>query len=129
MKKSRLVAVSTLLSFFLFFFLAAQQAAGQNAVVSSPPLPDNLSKFFSSHCTPCHFNNGRKMAMVYVNFDDWTKNTPEKQTLKAERISNMLNKGKMPPAGERKKRPEIVPTKEQVAMVTAWAETLKPAKK
>lgn len=128
MKRSKLLTASTLLSLILFLLVCTQRAAGQTAV-SSPPLSDNMSKFFSGHCTPCHFNNGAKMAMIFVNFDDWTKNTPEKQYEKAQKITKMVSSGKMPKKSEVKKRPEIVPTKDQIEMVKTWAATFKPVKK
>ncbi len=128
MKRSRLLTAFTLFSLIMFLFVSSQKAAGQTAV-SSPPLSDEMSKFFSGHCTPCHFNNGQKMAMVFVNFDDWTKNTPEKQYEKAQKITKMVSSGKMPKKSEVKKRPEIAPTKEQIEMVKAWAATFKPVKK
>jgi hypothetical protein len=127
MKKSRLLTVSTMLSIILFLLVYSQRVAGQSTV-SSPPLSDNMSKFFSGHCTPCHFNNGAKMAMIFVNFDDWTKNTPEKQYEKAQKITKMVSSGKMPKKSEVKKRPEIVPTKEQIEMVKTWAATFTPVK-
>ena len=43
------------------------------------------------------------MAMIFVNFDDWTKNTPEKQYEKAQKISKMVSKGKMPQQSEERK--------------------------
>jgi hypothetical protein len=128
MKRSKLLTASTLLSMMLFLFIASQRAAGQ-APVSSPPLSDEMGKFFSGHCTPCHYNNGEKMAMFMVNFDDWTKNSPERQYEKAQKITKMVSSGKMPKKSEVKKRPEIVPTKEQIEMVKAWAATFKPVKK
>jgi hypothetical protein len=128
MKRSSFLTASVLLSIIMCLPVCLQSAAGQSAV-SSPPLSYNMSKFFSGHCTPCHFNKGEKMAMIFVNFDDWTKNTPEKQYEKAQKITKMVSSGKMPKASEVKKRPEIVPTKEQIEMVKTWAATFKPVKK
>ena len=129
MKKLKILTGTTLFALIFFFLMATQQSAGQKAVVSSPAMPDNLNKIFSNSCKPCHFNNGSKMAMVYVNFDDWTKNTPEKQASKAGKIYSMVSSGKMPKKSEIAKRPDIVLTKDQIEMVKKWSETFKTEKK
>ena len=129
MKKPKILTGTSLFAMIFFFLMATQQSAGQKAVISSPPMPDNLNKIFAYSCKPCHFNNGSGMAMVYVNFDDWTKNTPEKQASKAGKIYKMVSSGKMPKASEVKKRPDIVLTKDQIEMIKKWSETFKTEKK
>jgi len=129
MKKIKIITGTSLFALILFFLMATQQSAGQKAVVSSPAMPENLNKIFANSCKPCHFNKGSGMAMVYVNFDDWTKNTPEKQASKAAKIYKMVNSGKMPKASEVKKRPDIVLTKDQIAMIKAWSESFPSEKK
>jgi hypothetical protein len=128
MKKLKILTGTSLFALIFFFLLATQQSAGQKAVISSPAMPDNLNKIFAYSCKPCHFNNGAKMAMVMVNFDDWTKNTPEKQAAKAGKIYKMVSSGKMPKASEVKKRPDIVLSKEQKEMIKIWSETFKTGK-
>lgn len=129
MKKLKILTGTSLFAMILFFLLATQQSAGQKAVISSPAMPDNLNKIFANSCKPCHFNNGSGMAMVYVNFDDWTKNTPEKQASKAAKINKMVSSGKMPKASEVKKRPDIVLTNDQKEMIKKWSETFTADKK
>jgi hypothetical protein len=128
MKKLKILTGSSLFALIFFFLLATQQSAGQKAVVSSPPIPDNLNKIFSNSCKPCHFNNGSKMALIYVNFDDWTKNTPDKQASKAAKIYKNINSGFMPKKSEVEKRPDIVLSKEQKEMIKTWSESFKTAK-
>jgi hypothetical protein len=128
MKKLKILTGTSLFALVFFFLLATQQSAGQKAVISSPPIPDNLNKIFSNSCKPCHFNNGSKMAMVYVNFDDWTKNTPDKQAAKAAKIYKNIASGFMPKKSEVEKRPDIVLSKEQKEMIKTWSESLKTTK-
>jgi len=109
--------------------LSFQNAASQQKDSSSKPLPEDLKKFFLTSCIPCHTSKGGVMPKSVVNFEEWSNLSAEKQASKAEKISGALEKGKMPPKSAREKRPEIVPTKEQIAMVQKWAESLKLSKK
>ena len=40
-----------------------------------------------------------------------------------------LNKGAMPPKAARAKRPELIPTKEQVEIIKKWSESFKSESK
>jgi hypothetical protein len=128
MKKQQILTGTSLFVLIFFFLMATQQSAGQKAVVSSPALPDNLNKIFSNSCKPCHYNKGSKMALIYVNFDDWTNLTPDKQASKADKIYKNTSNGFMPKKSEVAKRPDIVLSKEQKDMIKTWSESLKVAK-
>ena len=129
MRKITKIRKSFLFFVTSFLVLTFQNAAAQQAEKTGQPLPADVNKFVSNSCTPCHTDKGGFMSKSALNFDDWTKMTSEKQNSKAEKIADVVEKGKMPPKGAREKRPEIVPTKEQIAMVQKWAESVKPAKK
>ena len=129
MKKFNILKGSIISMLTAFILLSLQNASAQQKETASKPLPADLNKFFLTSCVPCHTSKGGVMSKSVVNFDEWSKLTGDKQSSKAEKISGVLEKGKMPPKSAREKRPEIVPTKEQIAMVQKWAESLQPPKK
>ena len=100
-------------------------AAAQDKKEQSSPLPEDINKIFHTSCMPCHWNDGKKMALSRVNFSKWSEYDAAKEAKKASLICSTLNKGKMPPRKVRKSVPEIVPTKEQVDLICKWAESLK----
>lgn len=99
---------------------------GQEAGKPSPALPDNINKIVSVSCVPCHTDKGGIMSRGKLNFTNWTQYSPEKQKEKADFMSSVLEKDKMPPKSARKNRPEIIPTKEQKEAIKKWAESVKP---
>lgn len=129
MKKLKVLSGAFTAVLILFFLMASLEVAGQQTAKPSPAMPDDLNKIFTHSCTPCHTTKGPKMAQFMVNFDDWTKNTPEKQASKAEKIYSMVKSGKMPKKSEVEKRPDIVLTEAQIGLIKQWAESLKPPKK
>ncbi len=129
MKKRNILKGSISCMLIAFILFSFQSLNAQPNVTDQKSMPAELSKFFQNSCTPCHTSKGGVMPKSVVNFDEWDKLSAEKQGSRAEKIAGVLEKGKMPPKSAREKRPEIVPTKEQVAMVQKWAETLKPPKK
>lgn len=102
-----------------------QIASAQDKKEQSSPLPENMNKIFQTSCTPCHWNDGKKMALSRVNFSNWPKYDTGKQAKKASLICKTLNRGKMPPKSVRKSVPELIPTKEQISLICGWAESLK----
>jgi hypothetical protein len=129
MKNLNLFKGLLLFSFILLFLMIAPYAIAQQDTKLSPPIPDELNKIFMRSCIPCHATNGKAIALNFINFDAWTKYTPEKQAKKANMILYVLNKEKMPPKAARENRPDIIPTKEQIAAVKKWADALNPEKK
>jgi hypothetical protein len=109
----------------VFLFSNIQIASGQEKKVKSSPLPENIKNICQTSCTPCHWNDGKKMALSMINFSKWEEYSFEKQTKKASLICKTLNKGKMPPKSARKSVPESIPTKEQIDLICGWAESLK----
>ena len=63
------------------------------------------------------------MSKAKLNFTEWTNYSPEKQKEKAAKMFSELNKGAMPPKTAREKRPELIPTKEQVEIIKKWSES------
>lgn len=129
MKKLRINAGLILITLALSILMVAQEAAGQQTGKPSQAIPDDLIKIFTHSCTPCHTGKGSVIAKSMVNFDDWSKYSPDKQAIKAGKISSAVNSGFMPKKSEREKRPEIILTKEQIEAITKWTNTLNPPKK
>jgi hypothetical protein len=116
-------AVLTLV--FLFVNLSVK---GQDNAKLVASFPDNVNKIISTSCTPCHTDKGGSMAKSKLNFSAWEKYTPEKQKERAKKMYAELDKGKMPPKAARQKRPDLIPTPDQVAVIKNWSE-IYPANK
>lgn len=100
-------------------------ASGQDKKEQSSPIPEKIHKVFQTSCMPCHWNDGKKMALMRINFSKWEEYDANKEAKKASLICKTLNKGKMPPKSVRKSVPELIPTKEQIDLICGWAESLK----
>jgi len=121
---------NALLSFLIPGFLVSSlllmciTAKAQDASKSPATLPDEVNKIFTASCTPCHTSQGGLMSKAKLNFTEWTNYSPEKQKEKAAKIYSEVNKGAMPPKMAREKRPELIPTSEQAAIIKKWSESL-----
>jgi len=129
MKKS--VVLSFLFPCFisLGLFLINNSAVAQDAVKASATLPDSVNTIITSSCTPCHTSQGGIMSKTKLNFTEWTNYSPEKQKERAAKIYSEINKGSMPPKMAREKRPETIPTKDQVDIIKKWSESFTTDKK
>jgi len=117
---------STLLVMVLAAILAnVQIASGQDQKEKPSPMPENINKIFKTSCIPCHWADGKKMAMSRINFSKWAEYDSKKEAKKASLICKTLGKGKMPPKSARKSAPELIPTKEQIDLICGWAASLK----
>ena len=102
---------------------------GQEGSKTSSALPEEINKIVTASCTPCHTLNGGLMSRSKLNFTEWTNYSPEKQKDRASKMFSELNKGAMPPKSARAKRPELIPTKEQVEIIKKWSESLSSGSK
>jgi hypothetical protein len=116
------VAVTMVLIFVNFSAKAQDNAK----LVAS--FPDNVNKILSTSCTPCHTDKGGTMSKSKLNFSAWEKYSPEKQKEKVKKMFAELDKGKMPPKAARQKRPDLIPTSEQVEVIKKWSETYSASK-
>ncbi len=107
----------------LGLFLLTSQVRGQEAVKTAQSLPDSVNKIVTFSCVPCHTSQGGLMSRAKLNFTEWTNYSPGKQKEKAAKMYSELNKGAMPPKAAREKRPEIIPTKEQIEIIKNWSES------
>jgi hypothetical protein len=99
---------------------------GQVDIKSLSAIPDDVNKILTSSCTPCHTSNGGLMSKAKLNLTEWSKYSPEKQKEKAAKMYSEINKGAMPPKMAREKKPELVPTKEQIEIIKKWSESFPP---
>ena len=104
--------------------LAPVVAAGQQSKVPLP-MPTEIRSIFQKSCMECHGKHGRLFARWKVNFTRWEDYTADEQAKKSFMICSILSDGKMPPKKVQEKKPDLVPTKEQVNMICKWADSLK----
>jgi hypothetical protein len=129
MKKSVVLSFLVPCVLILSLFLISNPAIAQDTAITSPALPDSVNKIVSYSCTPCHTSDGGLMSRSKLNFTEWTNYSPEKQKEKAAKMYSELNKGAMPPKMAREKKPETIPTKDQIEIIKKWSESLTADKK
>jgi mono/diheme cytochrome c family protein len=100
--------------------------SGQTVKEQTSPIPENINKIFQTSCFTCHGSNGRILPMAKLDFSKWAEYGAAKEAEKASKICSMLTEGLMPPKSIRESNPELIPTKEQIALICKWAESLKP---
>jgi cytochrome c5 len=100
--------------------------SGQTGQEQTSPIPENINKIFQTSCFTCHGSKGRILPMAKLNFSKWAEYGAEKEADKASQICSVLTAEAMPPKSVRKSNPELIPTKEQIALICKWAESLKP---
>ena len=129
MKKS--LVLSFLIPYFLFFslLLICNPANSQDAAKASATLPDSINKIVTNSCIPCHSSQGGLMSKSKLNITEWTNYSPEKQKEKAAKMYSEINKGAMPPKAAREKRPESIPTNDQLEIIKRWSESFTADKK
>jgi Haem-binding domain len=123
MKKTILTSLSVPVFFVIFLLILGLPIKGQDASKTASALPDEINKIVSVSCTPCHTSEGGLMSKTKLNLTEWTNYSPEKQKEKAAKMFSELNKGAMPPKMAREKRPETIPTKDQVEIIKKWSES------
>lgn len=115
-------------------FLFASFASGEARVITihqkddkttGSSIPADVHQIFENSCFDCHSKGGKKMAMSHVNFSVWDSYSDDKKEKKSADIVKMLKKGAMPPKLYRQSHPDKIPSAEQIALISQWAETLK----
>ena len=109
---------------FIANFAVAQTS--EKSAAAPTTLPANMSQFVQNSCAHCHMEPGNKMALTKVNFSKWDEYSAEKQASKANSVSKMVTKGKMPPKGFKADHPDKVPTDADKKMVQEWAASKQP---
>lgn len=121
----KIVFFSKLFPIFLVFglFLSNVRVIAQEAAKTGQPLPDEVDKIVTASCKSCHSSDGKLMAKSKLNFTEWTNYSPEKQKERAAKMYSELKKGAMPPKAARAKRPDLIPTKDQIEIIKKWSES------
>jgi hypothetical protein len=109
----------------MIVFIPSPAVSQEKSTTEGPALPDSVSKIIMNSCAACHTSGGNGMACSHVNFSNWQKYTPDKQSGKAQSICKVLTKGSMPPKKFRESHPDAVPTEQQVKTICNWAQSLK----
>jgi mono/diheme cytochrome c family protein len=110
----------------IFMLASTQIISGQTVKEQASPIPENIDKIFQASCFTCHGSNGKMLPMAKLNFSKWVEYGAVKEAEKASKICSELTEELMPPKSVRKSNPELIPTKEQIALICKWAESLKP---
>jgi mono/diheme cytochrome c family protein len=129
MKKICLSAFMLQIALVLGLLLSPNIVSGQENAKPLSTLPDDVNQILTVSCVPCHTNQGGLMSKAKLNLTDWANYSPEKQKEKAAKMYSELNKGAMPPKMAREKRPETIPTKEQIEIIKKWSESFPADKK
>jgi len=128
MKKLAVWSLLTTGLIIIGIFLSTLQVRGQETLKVVPALPEEVNKIVVASCTPCHTNEGKLLSRSKLNFEKWTDYSAEKQKERAAKMYSELNKGAMPPKAARQKRPDLIPTTEQIAVIKKWSESFKSEK-
>ena len=123
MKKTAFTSLMIPGVLILGLFLLISPVRGQEDAKTAQSLPDSVNKIVTFSCVPCHTSQGGLMSKAKLNFTEWTNYSPEKQKEKATKMYSEINKGAMPPKSAREKRPEIIPTKEQIEIIKNWSDS------
>jgi cytochrome c5 len=127
MKSQNLIPI-LLIVFCAFAFSSGKSAPSSNSVLisktDSVAVPPAVHKIMVTSCLACHGVGGKGMALSHVKMSEWSSYSPEKQASKAEDMCKQVTKGKMPPKGFLKDHPEAQLTKEQIATICDWSESL-----
>jgi mono/diheme cytochrome c family protein len=123
MKKIGLSAFLFPLTLVFGLLLLNNTASGQEKTKSPSAIPDEVNKIITVSCVPCHSSKGGLMSKAKLNLTEWANYSPGKQKEKAAKMYSELNKGAMPPKMAREKKPETIPTTEQIEIIKKWSES------
>jgi hypothetical protein len=127
MKKTIITSLSVTGFLIVILLILASPTKAQDVSKTTSALPNDINTIVTASCTPCHTSQGGLMSRTKLNFTEWTNYSPEKQKIKAAKMYEEINKGDMPPKMAREKRPETIPTKDQVEIIKKWSESFPSA--
>lgn len=88
---------------------------------SIPQMPEEVSSVLESRCYGCHTTGAKSEdALKAVNFSEWANYRTSKQVAVLGDISNVVEKGKMPPEKYLKSNPEKALTEVQKKLIVDW---------
>ena len=104
---------------------SAKPANKKSAVaLSNTSIPVDVNAIFENSCMGCHATDGKRIAMVKLNFSRWDHYKPGKQAKKSAAICEMISKGEKPPKSFRESHPDAIPTASQIDRICNWSETI-----
>lgn len=129
MKKLVLLILSAVTGFIFLVSMTSATSNGdglkKNAAANEGvEIPDSIMQFVRTACMDCHSNEGSSIARGKLNFSKWSEYDAGKQKTKAAESCEEMAKGDMPPKKWRAKKPDQVPTQEQMDMFCRWTKTL-----
>jgi hypothetical protein len=123
MKNTTTSSVLYFLFFTIILYALNLSLSGQENSMVSSALPENIKQIVSLSCIPCHTTTGGILSRSKLNLTEWAQYSAEMQKAKASKMYSEVKKGEMPPKIARETRPEIIPTKEQLAIIKTWADS------
>ena len=129
MKKSFLLTFAAFAGFIFLVSMTSTSSKGDDLKSKAPAtegvaIPDSILQFVRTACMDCHSNDGSSIARGKLNFSKWAEYDADKQKSKAAESCEEMAKGDMPPKKWRAKKPDQVPTQEQIDMFCRWTKTL-----
>jgi hypothetical protein len=124
MRKSIRINYSAFTAAAILFALISLSFRSQDQSGQSSPLPENVEKFVSSSCMPCHSSTGGLLSRSKLNFDQWKNYSSDKQQKLASEMYKEVKKDAMPPKSARENNPSIIPTNDQKELLKAWSQSL-----
>lgn len=109
--------------------LTAFQLPAARSVVNTPQdklnlgFPEGINEIMESTCFHCHTTaSNNEKAKGKLNFSEWNDLTKAKRIGVLEKISEVVNEGKMPPSKFLEHYPDKALSPEQVKAFTKWAD-------
>lgn len=106
---------------------AFQLPAGKTTIVTPQEklnlgFPEGVHKIMENTCFNCHTSDSKnEKAKDKINFSEWNELSKATRIGKLEKISEVVNEGKMPPSKYLQHFPDRALSPEQVEMITKWA--------
>jgi hypothetical protein len=131
MKKSMRITLAFAATFLIVALIINPLSARSSINSDNPgkPIPESIMKIAEKSCVKCHADPARGMAKSMLNLSTWEKLSPEKQASKAKAICNKVTNDKMPPKKFRKGNPDGIPSKDEIATICDWSQSLQTVKK
>jgi hypothetical protein len=121
------IKISILLVLTLFLFVRARyndHAKDVSVRQAAITFPADVKAVIDNKCYGCHSKDGRsEEAKQDLLWDSIPLYTKDRQIAVLDDISEVLEKGKMPPEKMIEMHPEAALTPEQKAVLKTWAET------
>lgn len=111
---------------FMAFNYPVESLTGYSAnppqLLVTPAFPDSVGKILETSCFDCHSDaSSNEKARTKINFTKWNNLKDAQKVGKTQDISDVVQKGDMPPAKYTAKFPERALGQEQKDLIIKWA--------